>query len=178
MSDLHQEIMDRAYDRWKADRSMSKQEFWDQLDAIERVAVFSGNMNYQVCNGGFSQWFFNGYAEPEVRAFLHRLFKSIDTPASQAVDVILTKVEEIEEDYPNLEAAEWDWEELSELLNVLDRAFYAVNDQLLVDVEKHLHAMQATAPLIVEDDASAFPFVPERFSGKRVRVTVEVLDAD
>ncbi len=27
MSDLHQEIMDRAYDRWKADRSMSKIEF-------------------------------------------------------------------------------------------------------------------------------------------------------
>jgi hypothetical protein len=89
MSDRHQEIMDEAYDRWQAHNKIgrkviedhgqdwynehrnstakfllwSMEDFWAQLSPREMVAVFTGNLNQQVQNGGWLQWHDNGYSD-------------------------------------------------------------------------------------------------------------------
>ena len=61
--DLHQSLMDSAYDKWKQNKDWNNDQFFNHLDYLERVAVVLGNLNYQVGNGGFSQWEGNGYKE-------------------------------------------------------------------------------------------------------------------
>lgn len=63
---LIQDLMDEVYDRWNA---LSKDEInIGRLEVIQKyfssqhkAAVQLGNMNYQITNGGFQQWFGNGY---------------------------------------------------------------------------------------------------------------------
>lgn len=60
--------MDEVYDKWQELEQQGTR--IDRLEVIEKyftpkhkVAVQLGNMNYQVCNGGWSQWHGNGYSE-------------------------------------------------------------------------------------------------------------------
>lgn len=57
-----QATMDAAYDRWQANREMKPKDFLESLSAKESFAVRIGNLNYQVENGGFSQYWGNSYA--------------------------------------------------------------------------------------------------------------------
>jgi hypothetical protein len=57
-----QATMTAAYERWQAAEKMSAAEFLEGLSAKESFAVRVGNLNYQVENGGFSQYWGNGYA--------------------------------------------------------------------------------------------------------------------
>jgi hypothetical protein len=61
--DFHQELMDKAYDLWRTHKDWSYPIFIDNLDMVSRRAVVLGNLNYQVCNGGFTQWEDNQYME-------------------------------------------------------------------------------------------------------------------
>jgi hypothetical protein len=54
----HQKLMNEAYASFK---KLSYDEFINQLDEKHKVAVILGNLNYQVGNGGFSQWYYNNY---------------------------------------------------------------------------------------------------------------------
>ena len=135
--------MDQAYDRWTAenDRRMSKQDFWDQLDAKERIAVFTGNLNQQVCNGGFEQWADNGYAEPEVVTFLLRLLRRMDTETSHAVADLITEFQLLREEYGQTDNGHYDEEmaeELAERTDPLDTVYYKINDQFLAEVDDEL----------------------------------------
>jgi len=73
---IHQDYMDRAYadyeqkaGRRKVDRALNNepslgsthQNFLDALSEAERIAVVFGNLNYQIGNGGISQWIGNNY---------------------------------------------------------------------------------------------------------------------
>ena len=51
--------MTNAYDNWG--KNTSREEFLSDLTPYEKLAVIFGNFNYQVQNGGFSQWVFNNY---------------------------------------------------------------------------------------------------------------------
>lgn len=53
-------LMDKAYDTWQGS-GWSYGEFLSTLDAKSRQAVLLGNMNYQIHNGGVTQWVDNGY---------------------------------------------------------------------------------------------------------------------
>lgn len=57
-----QYIMDSAYDKWDHD-NMKREDFLEQLTDYEKTAVIFGNFNYQVENGGLSQWYFNNYSD-------------------------------------------------------------------------------------------------------------------
>ena len=73
--DIHQRTMDQAYANYqqKAGRQevgrafdgrgkqRSHRNFLDALSEPEQLAVVFGNLNYQVENGGFTQWVDNGY---------------------------------------------------------------------------------------------------------------------
>jgi hypothetical protein len=66
MSDLHQTLMDEAYSWWQNDgKGASSKDFLANTKKMSQKhidAVVSGNLNSQVCNGGFPQWVDNGYA--------------------------------------------------------------------------------------------------------------------
>ena len=51
--------MNSAYVKWA--NNLSRDEFINLLSDYEKIAVQFGNFNYQVQNGGFSQWVFNNY---------------------------------------------------------------------------------------------------------------------
>jgi len=88
-----QGLMDASYDRWKSgDLSEARREdFVAALDETHRDAVLLGNLNYQVENGGFSQWVDNGHGVEisMVRAALRRL----GTEAAKAADAMLGRLE-------------------------------------------------------------------------------------
>ena len=77
--DHTQSLMDTAYDKWRDSQeidadgmrySWSREEFLSQCSYLEKVAVCFGNMNYQVENGGWSQYVENHYASEETFDFL------------------------------------------------------------------------------------------------------------
>ncbi len=59
--DIWQNTMNTAYEKWQAAGDISYESFVSNLTEAERTAVLLGNLNYQVCNGGFRQWIDNGY---------------------------------------------------------------------------------------------------------------------
>lgn len=143
--DMHQSLMNSAYERWKVSDKMSKEEFHDTLTPVERFAVHTGNFNYQVCNGGFMQWWDNRYGTPDTVEFLLRACERMNTETSKKVSVLLQKYKRVMSNYePNASARDYpdedQWEEISAGLDGLDTAFYDINDQFLVDCEAHLKA--------------------------------------
>lgn len=80
-----QAAMDGAYLRYQSNPTWSQQQFWDQLTGRERFAVFIGNMNYQVENGGFLQWWDNGYATDETVGYICTVCRGIKSDASLEV---------------------------------------------------------------------------------------------
>lgn len=156
-----QEIMNNAYARW-VDDNMSKYDFWNQLTHIEKVAVFTGNLNYQVENGGFMQWIDNGYSECYVE-LINILENHIKTETSIKVGDMVSKAidrnqydnydcdlcsygcdcePEIYEDEDGNKYEEYDCGcecECSQAnYDDLDDKFYKINEQFLKDVQEWL----------------------------------------
>lgn len=73
-----QRLMDLGYRKWRRPENRS----WCYRDMVEEVGetygevvklfILLGAANYQICNGGFLQYFENGYASGERRGFHHR----------------------------------------------------------------------------------------------------------
>lgn len=151
MSDLFQATMDGAYNRWQNSKGMTKQEFWDQLNADERIAVFCGNLNYQVENGGFSQWLDNGYATDETISFLLRFTAKTPGEAMKVVNQILYEFMhavrrcgvDLSDPFGSMEEEDYNW--FYELTNPLNSRFYDVNTAWVAEIEAHLQGMKAAA---------------------------------
>lgn len=130
MTDKIQALMNAAYDRYQ--NGWSKQQFNDQLDAKERIAVFIGNMNYQVGNGGFSQWMYNRYATEETVGLIERKLQEVNSPEAQVVLHLLEIVRRNAVDYG------WDlgtMDDDDEFDGDIDTEFYKVNEELMRQVE-------------------------------------------
>jgi hypothetical protein len=64
-----QGLMNQAYKRWQAGGDLEntpREDFYGKLEDPHRLAVVFGNLNYQVENGGWSQWIYNNYADPAI----------------------------------------------------------------------------------------------------------------
>lgn len=86
-----QRLMDAAYDRWKAHEGWRYENMLLTASGAERMAVLLGNLNYQVENGGFTQWVDNGYAlkGQEVVLILRQLAEEENCPiANELADKI------------------------------------------------------------------------------------------
>lgn len=148
MTDRTQKLMDQAYARWQ-DQDWSKQDFWDQLDPAERIAVFAGNLNQQVCNGGFAQWYDNAYATDETVCFLVRLADNMNTETSREVSNLLSLARDAFEDYHHSggdncdEDAEEIWADFHKSLDPLDTVYYRINNQFLAELEIYLAGFTA-----------------------------------
>ena len=102
-----QGLMNEAYERWQSHNDWSHDAFRDSLSELEKIAVHSGNLNFQVENGGFSQWHFNQYYTPEVLQFLIELCDDlvglngvdVDAQSVNSVKCLLETVGERLDDY-------------------------------------------------------------------------------
>ncbi len=69
--DRIQSLMDEVYGEWQKEGNQNKGK-WDILDGFSeahQIAVVFGNFNYQVENGGISQWIYNGYFHDDAEKF-------------------------------------------------------------------------------------------------------------
>jgi hypothetical protein len=143
-------------------RLWSKETFWAQLDERRLIAVLTGNMNYQVENGGWLQWCDNGYVEcaSELEAILR---ETIGTKTAVEVADMVTRVANAweqfqsdknetpgiafcrcdDEDECDCETEDDIWQgahdEFSSVAEPLDTRFYQLNEQFMADVEKFLN---------------------------------------
>lgn len=128
MTQHMQELMDAAYDGWQANPRKTYRDFLFDLPVDQKEAVLIGNLNYQVENGGFSQWILNGYGA-HYEAVL-TVLERINTDTSRAAyELIDRKVAP----FIHYEHGEVDF-------NAADDAFYALNDQLIADADAYLAA--------------------------------------
>ena len=132
--------IDLAYARrQEPGNTWSDQDFWDQLSAAERVAVFAGNFNGQVLNGGFTQWHNNGYATPEVLGFLMRLCKRLGTETTLLVYDLLTQFEDAQGEFAASCERDADYNTFDAATEKLDSVYYAIrDDSFILDVEASL----------------------------------------
>lgn len=137
-------LRDDAYTRWQsanaaAERGVSKDEFWKTLSAQERRAIFAGDLNYQVCNGGFAQWIDNGYGVDETFAYLIGLCAELRTVATGRVKELLHAVNAARATYEESENENDEgWSAFFAATEDLSTAFYEVNEAFVHDVEKTL----------------------------------------
>lgn len=140
-SDYHQELMDKAYDQWHKNPHWSKKQFYLSLDPKSRAAVVFGNLNYQVENGGFYQWFDNSYGK-ESKEFLYfaldKMSKSLieeESLAAKEMIELLNQVFEIQSD--EKESNDFDEESYGNF-EEMDNRFYQINNNWLIQVENWL----------------------------------------
>jgi hypothetical protein len=98
---LHQKLMDEAYAEFKKHEDWGMDEFYFHIDGLHRIAVALGNLNYQVCNGGFSQWSFNGYQElslPTLRVVRKDIIESQLPELTKALDLAINYRQDVAED--------------------------------------------------------------------------------
>ena len=56
-----QAVIDESYQLWLQNKGWSYPEFLQNLNPHQRRVVTLKNLNYEVTNGGFTQWWENGY---------------------------------------------------------------------------------------------------------------------
>lgn len=129
---LHQLLMNRAYSKWDDD-VVAYSDFIDQLPIEERFAVLLGNLNYQVCNGGFGQWVGNGYAVKIVQ--LHHVLIVMDTDSSRAVASDLATIQLM----LNKSGTDFlSWEDAEYSINQMSERYFAGEETLMNEAEVFL----------------------------------------
>lgn len=153
--DVIQELMNEAYDKW--------QDGWSRSDFLEYVkknlseehyiAVIFGNLNYQVENGGFSQWDFNRYSE-DLDDLLGYINEIPGEEAEQVKGCLLKFKEYSEERDEETHASEhglpfelYDYREVlreriyekfQDQVSELDYKYYDINEGFLENLDNYL----------------------------------------
>jgi hypothetical protein len=154
-----QALINNSYDKWANNKKMSYVEFLDSLEDVARKAIELKNLNYQVENGGFEQWFGNGYVESDMDGVIETLKNSIITEAGKKALEILNEAsnsiefyEGVKEQYHRVsryaennlldefqsEFSDLCDERLAKELRALDNDYYNINKALMDDIENWL----------------------------------------
>jgi hypothetical protein len=153
---IHQMLMNKAYDLWQTEvgKRLRYENFLDlineKLGSIYYHAVITGNLNYQVENGGFSQWYFNGYhiTIDDLICFFRDKFKdnkTINNLIDNLTDILETIdwydegkrcIKNINYDYKDLfeEVLE---EKFNNELSGFDDYYYKINDDINEILEEY-----------------------------------------
>ncbi len=148
-----QAVANGAYAIWKKHPNWDTYNFHKQLDPIEELAVLTDNMNSQVENGGWYQWFDNGYGKLAISYLQEHLPQVGET--GMVVAQMLVEIERVMEAWEP-EVLEWQediWfdEEIGENvddsgyvmvdneegpdIDRFDSLYYAINSALLSEIE-------------------------------------------
>jgi hypothetical protein len=142
VEDYHQAILNLGYNEWQ------KKEGWEYSDMLDYMnetygdlamwAVLIGKANQQICNGGFVQYFDNGYASEGRGGFCsrHNLNLELHHIASNGIketDLIKTEVggtvHEIFEEFYIERDEEEGYILNDDMLSILDDRYYEVNEE-------------------------------------------------
>jgi hypothetical protein len=126
-----QAVMNKAFEKWTP--NLRFEEFMQELNRNERLVVAIGTLNYQVENGGFSQWMYNGYAtDPNTTFWALRTLGSPE--ADRVAELVQKALQNEDEDWSEYE----DDDEDGGVLDALDREFYKLNSRILDQLEAKL----------------------------------------
>lgn len=142
--DVHQRLLDEAHERWNDEDDLDGlkyPEFLSRLDYKHKAAVLLANMNYQVQNGGWQQWYGNGYWKManELGAVLchfQEVVSEVDNASvvSEALQIFKT-AQSVSEDVIDERFGEpvddYEWEQWSDALDKLDDRYYKIDDELM-----------------------------------------------
>lgn len=127
-----QSLMNQAYDFWKNEgKELDYNDFIKALPEKQAQAVIIGNLNYQVENGGFSQWAANGYSDQIER--LKMYLRLIATESAKLVHDTLEEFEVHAAECSEDDEEDWDFDYSG--LRTLDNYYYSLNEQFLTDAE-------------------------------------------
>lgn len=133
-------LMNKAYDRYTPE--MTHAQFTAQLVGLEVLAVHYGNLNYQVENGGFSQWQGNHYQTDASLGAIRTLLTMVNTDEARQVQSLIDQFvalgDQNDVDDDDLDA--WGDSE-----NSLCKAFYQINDTVIDQIEAVFASMTQTA---------------------------------
>ena len=153
---IHQTLMNNAYDLWSIEEG-KKLSYSDFLDVVSDKfgklysnAVITGNLNYQVENGGFYQWFENGYviALGDLIIFFEENFEENETIEklknllNRVVDILdwydggIDSLSGIDEDYKEFFIEKLE-DQLMNELSALDETYYEINEKLNEILEEY-----------------------------------------
>lgn len=152
---IQQDIMDEAYKKFEDDIGYG--EFIGRLSTKEKLAVLTGNLNYQVGNGGFSQWDLNGYSD-KGHELIELVSKYVKGKASkQVIEIVQDVLNEIEdfeinkneleediereEDADEVQMLQEELDELDIYTDYFDKQYYKVEKAFLKEVEVALKNM-------------------------------------
>ena len=162
-----QTIVDKVYEIWRTTRPcfIPVQELHHQLSRQERCAFHFAQLRAQVMNGGFIQWFENGYGCKEaLECLCHEASQMPDTDAVLAFQDIIDRAAAIihehlaTEGFKNVAeymanfdslAVAGELEDhhphyfLTAALDPLDELYYGIVDALDPLIELHVHDLSA-----------------------------------
>lgn len=126
-----EKLVKEAYDKWPNNARYKK--FVFGLDRLPKIAVLFANLNYQVENGGISQWIDNGYSD-----LREDLFYALQTLGTELAGQIEEKIKDfwaeycdddgmIIEDDQTLPGAE-------DAADEFDRWYYSINERFVEEV--------------------------------------------
>jgi len=127
-----QAIIDQAYHAWRDHKDWDYPTFLSELSEMHRWVVTLKNLNYQVTNGGFFQWWENGY-----HCNLEELFRMLETlkgkcPLVAQIDSITRAAARMLQDF-DLETD--DYEQLCSDLDPHELAYYELEEEWLGQLE-------------------------------------------
>lgn len=138
-----QAIMTRAYEKYQTNPDWSYDDFINHLDYPEKVVVVTGNLNYQVENGGFSQWHFNGYWTAN-STLVYFLENELATDTSRAVAKLVREVVALyaQADRRGDQSTSWRYYDEDEDddpdTDEHSRRYYELNETLMSELEAYV----------------------------------------
>lgn len=150
--DVHQQLMDEAYDKWRNNKNWDYNDFVSELSIKHALAVLTGDLNYQVKNGGFSQWYFNDYASEAQRLLTLLSFYKEEPVIAEVIQLVEKAVRIIDEyeigiirvksqgDYYAEEIEELE-NEMQDKFDELTDKYYKINNEFMKVMEKILSNM-------------------------------------
>lgn len=152
--DYHQQLMDKAYDKFGDEDNLS--DWYNKLDYTEKTAVAIGKLNQQVENGGFLQWYDNGYANVMVNDAESILDSMEQTEEVTSVLKLLQEYKKIKSEYDDAKEEKYGygddddddydgWEDFVSDLSGLNNRFYKSNEGMMAQVNKKLGKESSSA---------------------------------
>ena len=130
---LHQELMNQAHDIWN--KKIDKGELGElliRLNFHQKVAFLTGKLNYQVENGGFSQWICNDYSKNSDQLLI--VLGLINTEASKKVSNMVLDILSISKG-----SHSDGHDEFNGAMDSYSTSYYKISNQFMKDVEDFLY---------------------------------------
>lgn len=159
-TDTWQSLMDSAYNEWQS-KKIPRKNWLNSIDELHKEAVLLGNLNYQVCNGGFYQWVSNGYGLEvnEVMSLLNTIYNEHGIDLCRQVYDMVNEIEPFIDtdkecegcsgyylvgDYDDNDDTE---EEFGNICDIMDDKFYEINERFEEVIEAYFQSKVSGIPM-------------------------------